>query len=485
MKSSVSLLAALIILALPAAPISAQVCGDANSDALVNISDMAYLFNYLGSGGPPPADSTLADVDSRAGITVSDAIVLMKYMFQGGPPPTCNITGAYSFTASPDDTLFLPRMYGIPDAINHVALPLSIHVEPDVLGFYMAFLQNTAGGAFTLDSTSEEVGFHSFGWDYTNRDTCMALSTDYTGTVFDTSVVVFKLHFGRKAPGTVDIVPQIVDLPHPRRTAIERSGDLFVPTIAYVNLPVPPDTLIASPTVLTFDAVYGYPEVDTLVVSFTSDQSPVEFLLTPDQSWIQILNSYESPWLTPALCSVSVDLSGLPGGLHTGQIAILPSDPTIELPVSAVEVNLNIQPATDTLFVSTDSLAFEVVAGVPSAPIHYIDFTHSLNPVNFNLLPGHTWTELAVPGSGSWSSPTTVGLTVDHSGLPVGSYAGEFLIQAPQGTFVEHNPIRLYLTVSGATTPGDLNCDGEISITDLTLFIAYMFRGGAPLVPCL
>ena len=63
------------------------VCGDADGNGLVTISDAVFLINYIFAGGPAPSPLLSADADCNALITISDAVYLINYIFTGGPAP--------------------------------------------------------------------------------------------------------------------------------------------------------------------------------------------------------------------------------------------------------------------------------------------------------------------------------------------------------------------------------------------------------------
>jgi uncharacterized protein (TIGR02145 family) len=72
---------------------SAQyLCGDANADEIVNVSDAVYMINYVfifGSPAPDPLCTGDANYDSD--VNVSDAVYLINYVFVfGSPPPVPN-----------------------------------------------------------------------------------------------------------------------------------------------------------------------------------------------------------------------------------------------------------------------------------------------------------------------------------------------------------------------------------------------------------
>ena len=91
-KKFYSLAATLIITftALTATDLKAAfVCGDADSNELVTISDAVYLINYIFGGGSEPSSQLAADADGSGLLTISDVVFLINYIFGGGPEPRC------------------------------------------------------------------------------------------------------------------------------------------------------------------------------------------------------------------------------------------------------------------------------------------------------------------------------------------------------------------------------------------------------------
>jgi outer membrane protein assembly factor BamB len=66
------------------------VCGDANGDEAVNISDAVYMINYIFKGGPPPEPLCSGDANGDDGLNISDATYIIAYVFSGGPAPDPN-----------------------------------------------------------------------------------------------------------------------------------------------------------------------------------------------------------------------------------------------------------------------------------------------------------------------------------------------------------------------------------------------------------
>jgi hypothetical protein len=67
------------------------ICGDANSDATVNVSDAVYIINYVFVGGGAPVPLACGDANSDGTVNVSDAVYIINYVFVGGGAPgDCN-----------------------------------------------------------------------------------------------------------------------------------------------------------------------------------------------------------------------------------------------------------------------------------------------------------------------------------------------------------------------------------------------------------
>lgn len=63
------------------------VCGDANSDGTINVSDAVYLISYVFGEGSAPNPISLGDCDCTGVVNVSDAVYLVSYIFGSGAAP--------------------------------------------------------------------------------------------------------------------------------------------------------------------------------------------------------------------------------------------------------------------------------------------------------------------------------------------------------------------------------------------------------------
>ena len=64
--------------------------GDADSNATIDITDVAVILNWLYTGGSEPPCLNQADVNNDGLVNLSDSIFLAHWLFAGGaaPPPT-------------------------------------------------------------------------------------------------------------------------------------------------------------------------------------------------------------------------------------------------------------------------------------------------------------------------------------------------------------------------------------------------------------
>jgi hypothetical protein len=62
-------------------------CGDADGNKMVNISDAVWLISYVFSGGPAPEPLVAGDVDCNGMVNITDAVYLIAYIFGGGAAP--------------------------------------------------------------------------------------------------------------------------------------------------------------------------------------------------------------------------------------------------------------------------------------------------------------------------------------------------------------------------------------------------------------
>jgi hypothetical protein len=67
--------------------VPSYVCGDADGNGAINISDAVFLVAYIFGGGYAPDPYLSGDTDCTGTINISDAVYLVAYIFGGGGPP--------------------------------------------------------------------------------------------------------------------------------------------------------------------------------------------------------------------------------------------------------------------------------------------------------------------------------------------------------------------------------------------------------------
>jgi hypothetical protein len=72
------------------------ICGDCDSDGVVNVTDVVYLVQYVFAGGPPPVPLEAGDADCSGTANISDAVYLVAYIFAGGPVPCADCQMLFS-----------------------------------------------------------------------------------------------------------------------------------------------------------------------------------------------------------------------------------------------------------------------------------------------------------------------------------------------------------------------------------------------------
>jgi hypothetical protein len=65
----------------------AYVCGDADGNVIVNVSDAVYLIGYIFGSGSAPDPVEAGDADCNGVVNISDVTYLIAYIFGSGSPP--------------------------------------------------------------------------------------------------------------------------------------------------------------------------------------------------------------------------------------------------------------------------------------------------------------------------------------------------------------------------------------------------------------
>jgi len=62
-------------------------CGDANSDGLIDLGDVVYLISYLYKNGPAPNPLQAGDANADGIVDLGDVVYMISYLYKAGPAP--------------------------------------------------------------------------------------------------------------------------------------------------------------------------------------------------------------------------------------------------------------------------------------------------------------------------------------------------------------------------------------------------------------
>jgi hypothetical protein len=126
--------------------------GDVNIDAVVDLSDVVYLFNYLFKEGPAPELWGSGDVDGIAGVNIGDIVYLGDYLCVYGPVPQ-----KPPFPEVPPETLMTDTLAVIFDSnpeTGKYIYNLELTNSDTVWSMAIPLTYEIGGGTITCDSVS-------------------------------------------------------------------------------------------------------------------------------------------------------------------------------------------------------------------------------------------------------------------------------------------------------------------------------------------
>ncbi len=302
---------------------SGQVCGDINGDGgSVDVSDWVYLIYWLYDGPAPPYPS-LADMDGRSGLTIGDVSYFQNYLFEYGPPPDCSGAGTYSYAAAESDTIFLPRLMGIPESVESLVIPIFTSLQTNTVGFYVPAIESAeSNGVFRFDSLSVQDGAtmnENFGGRTIWGDTLILVATSqYSNSLISGVKAYYNTHFTRVASGLGNISFEATDRGDSRRFAVVKDdGDLYIPVVHYLD--AMPEFLQAPTDELTFAAVRLFPSNDSYDIDITATSGTINWEVETDADWLTFSSTAGT---TPSTLNVTVGEIDMPAGIYTGTISL-------------------------------------------------------------------------------------------------------------------------------------------------------------------
>ncbi len=217
-------------------------------------------------------------------------------------------------------------------------------------------------------------------------------------------------------------------------------------------------TLSVSPASLTFAYQIGSSTPSAQAVALTSSGSATSYTTATNTTWLSVAPASGS---TPGNLSVSVNPSGLAAGTYMGNVTIT-SGGASNSP-KTVPVTFTVTAAsTPSLTVSPLSVSFSYQTGGASPAAQTVNLS-STSTLSYTASASPGWLSVT-PGSGS--TPGSLSVSVNPSGLAAGTYTGTVTVTAA-GASNSPQKIAVNLAVTG-TPPSNpsLNISpGNLSFT--------------------
>ncbi|MCC6964050.1 MAG: hypothetical protein IT585_12415 [candidate division Zixibacteria bacterium] len=112
-------------------------CGDADNNGSISVSDPVYLLNYIFSGGPEPVTMAQGDADDCGSINVTDVHYLVRYIFSTGLPPCAG--GTCTLPTNQNAIILSGCPYSFPDESDSIGIPVYIRNELQIGAFSLGF----------------------------------------------------------------------------------------------------------------------------------------------------------------------------------------------------------------------------------------------------------------------------------------------------------------------------------------------------------
>jgi uncharacterized protein (TIGR03437 family) len=244
-----------------------------------------------------------------------------------------------------------------------------------------------------------------------------------------------------------------------------------VPVTLAVSTASPLVTSNADSVTFSYQVGGAVPAAQTVPINCSGTVSA--FTVSTIGGW---LRASPASGLTPAILNISVDPSGLAAGSYTGSATITFSGACGgNQTVSASLVVSASQPLTiPTLTFSAGSLSFTANAGGAAPAAQTVSLTCSSGAAQFQVTPASNGGWLSI-GSSIGTTPGTLTVLVNPSGLAAGSYAGSISATATACGVTPALPVTLTVNPAAGpiATPG-------VTVTPASLIFTYQTGGANP-----
>ncbi len=243
-------------------------------------------------------------------------------------------------------------------------------------------------------------------------------------------------------------------------------------TVTAATLP----TLSASPTAIAFTYQVGGAAPAAQLLSLGSSSSVLRYTVTASgAAWLAVT---PATGFTPGGVGVSVNVTGLAVGTYTGSVTVTaPGASNVPL---TIPVTLTI--TIGNLTALPPSLSFTWILGSTAPAAQSVAIGTTAGALSYTVTPSATWL-VGAPTSGS--TPGNINVSINTTGLVVGTYSGSLSVAATgAGNTPFSVPVTLTVTppslvtsstsvsfayTLGGTAPGSLN----VSVTSTGAALSY------------
>ncbi|MFH2056890.1 MAG: dockerin type I domain-containing protein [bacterium] len=504
------------------------VCGDADGNEAVNISDVVYIMSFIQGTGSAPVPLLAGDADGCSQVNIADVAYLLRYIFGGGPPPCAQPPVCELPPANNSVTLGCPIEIEAPISDSIIEVPVYATNDVALGGFSLGFLYQSASidvtnidftGSITptfpqrffkLDPDANRV---LVGWvDFSVSN---SLQPQSGGLLF-----TMQLHVpGGMSAESLDLDSIFVD-PGGEFIFVPASGGYLTPAysdcgaadiVIYEEI----DSILLDQEVLCFTMREGdsAPSSQSITISSSGDPGSVSFEIQESCVWLDVSPESGSD---PADITFSIADATLGPGIYSTQVSVV-DVATANSPVQ-IDVTLFVEEGVNVgeTYTEPGSIVSVPIWLYHTEPIdaftiplrYYTDqpelvrldtviLSAALDDGNTNVIiePDSQFIIVLRPIQ---PPPTPDSIGVAELIFTIDELATDELVRLDTATIDFTRQIYTYQFVrsSGETVVpqfsrgwivigdpavcGDVNTDGAANVTDAVYLIQYIFAGGPP-----
>jgi Viral BACON domain len=222
-----------------------------------------------------------------------------------------------------------------------------------------------------------------------------------------------------------------------------------------------------APTSLTFNYQIGgsNPAAQTVAVS-SSTSTAINYTATTPTSWLTTTAS----GATPGNLSIGVVPGSMVAGTYTGSVSVASTGASNSPQSIPVTLNITTAATKPTLILSPTSVTFNFQIGGSTPAAQKVATTSSTSTaIPYSASTSTAW----LTATGSGSTPGSVNLSVNPSGLAAGTYTGSVSVT---GTGASNTPVNLPVTLNVTTA----TTNPTINLTPSSLNFTYTVGGATP-----